>query len=176
MQSTRHQSQAIDSSCATPSHPDSLRYQRDCQPRRIVISAILAVAGLSVISCETQTDSASAPDSRKKMADFQGTHPSPADLGYVGSETCASCHESIAALYRAHPMGYATDTVPPPQQSKTIRRHKSRHPAPDSIVLKRTPRESFTTSCCWTRAERSFTTSRRKSTLPSDQASMDERI
>lgn len=38
--------------------------------------------------------------------------PTPfSTTSYVGSETCAGCHEVIAEQYRAHPMGRATNTV-----------------------------------------------------------------
>ena len=55
--------------------------------------------------------------------------PSPRPSGYVGSQSCSSCHAAIAESFAQHPMGQAMDTVPgehPVENQSDVRRFVDR--------------------------------------------------
>lgn len=104
-------SHAADGSPATESCPDSPWYRRGFKPILIVTLIAFAGVAVAVIWYGIRPDSKSVPNKNGGVTDIRLPNRAPPDMGYVGSKRCASCHESIAAQYRSHPMGRATDTV-----------------------------------------------------------------
>jgi hypothetical protein len=84
-----------------------------------IAAVLLAVAVLSGRSWRAEPPSQPTSDSQTQEpidvvdeALVRAVKPPTPDEGYVGSEVCAHCHESIAETYRLHPMSRSAGRVP----------------------------------------------------------------
>ena len=88
---------------------DSTSHRWRIKPKIIAIVAVIGVIVVVAISLRQSGDRLPAIDDQ--LAAFRLPKPPPPDMGYVGSEMCATCHAEIAEQFVSHPMGMATNTV-----------------------------------------------------------------